>query len=307
MNKLHNSTLRPFLLLLLTLLINTTYFNNNVFAQPYNSLLWEISGKNLKKSSYLYGTMHSNDDLVYLQAAQAIKKLDDCEAVAVEITTDSLNIFGMLTTLFMKDTTLQDLYQPDDYQKVQKYIQKNIGLLGLMINLDRCKPIFIATLAADFQALSNKETNTRRPIIDEYFQILGHQKSKQVIGIETVKEQLLALDRIPLSEQAAMLLEEIENPPSANEDLMAKDMLALYARQDLDGLVKLYEGEQEMLPSTFHESIIIQRNYRMADRIDSLIQIQSTLAAVGALHLPEKEGVISLLKERGYTVFPVYK
>jgi uncharacterized protein YbaP (TraB family) len=43
----------------------------------------------------------------------------------------------------------------------------------------------------------------------------------------------------------------------------------------------------------------------MAKRIDSIIQLQPTFNAIGAGHLPGKEGVVNLLRERGYTLKPV--
>jgi uncharacterized protein YbaP (TraB family) len=40
----------------------------------------------------------------------------------------------------------------------------------------------------------------------------------------------------------------------------------------------------------------------MADRIDGFIKKESTFIAVGALHLPGTDGVVALLRKKGYTV-----
>ena len=56
------------------------------------------------------------------------------------------------------------------------------------------------------------------------------------------------------------------------------------------------------MPPKLYRALVTDRNKRMAERIGDMAQKQSTFAAVGALHLPGNEGVITLLREKGYTV-----
>jgi hypothetical protein len=52
-----------------------------------------------------------------------------------------------------------------------------------------------------------------------------------------------------------------------------------------------------------HQKIIVDRNRRWLPEIERMIeQGESTLVVVGAAHLVGKEGVIELLKARGYTL-----
>jgi uncharacterized protein len=52
-----------------------------------------------------------------------------------------------------------------------------------------------------------------------------------------------------------------------------------------------------------HQTLIVDRNRRWLPQIEKMIeQGESTLIAVGAAHLIGKDGVIELLKARGYTV-----
>ncbi len=300
---------KRFILATMILLLVCVY-TDNAFSQPYNSLFWKISGNNVPKPSYLYGTMHSKDSLVHELGDSVLLKLEECDVVAVEIITDSLDIFSMLTSIFMKDTTLKDLYTVEEYQTVKAYINKHLGLLAFVFNVEKCKPIFISSLLADFGTLTEGESKDKPPadkelILDHYFQEIGQEKEKRIVGIETVDEQLKALDAISLKEQAAMLLKQIEEPKG--EDSLMHKMMELYLKQDLDGILKLYETEQAESSKDFHKAVVLRRNYTMAHRIDSLVQAQSTFAAVGALHLPGKEGVINLLKARGYKVEAIVK
>src|SRR5206468_1756937 len=51
---------------------------------------------------------------------------------------------------------------------------------------------------------------------------------------------------------------------------------------------------------------LINRNVKMARRMDSLLSIRSMFFAVGAAHLPGDSGVITFLRNRGYQLDPVF-
>ena len=50
------------------------------------------------------------------------------------------------------------------------------------------------------------------------------------------------------------------------------------------------------------QSISVDRNKKWMNHIPTYIANKSTFIAVGALHLPGKDGLINLLREAGYTV-----
>ncbi|MFI5264554.1 MAG: TraB/GumN family protein, partial [Candidatus Kapaibacterium sp.] len=131
---------------------------------------------------------------------------------------------------------------------------------------------------------------------------LNHKK--EIIGIETIEEQIKALDLIPLKEQAKMLVEIIE-PDTTKKDDSPDDLVDIYAKGDLDAIYSFYKKED--LSNTFNAALITDRNHRMADRIDSIMHEKTLFTAVGALHLPGDEGVINLLRKKGYTLNPVWK
>jgi len=61
------------------------------------------------------------------------------------------------------------------------------------------------------------------------------------------------------------------------------------------------------MPTEMDASLIVERNGRMASRMDSIIAGGTpSFFAIGSGHLPRKDGVIQLLRDRGYTVEPVF-
>ena len=50
----------------------------------------------------------------------------------------------------------------------------------------------------------------------------------------------------------------------------------------------------------------IKRNKKWVEKMPSMMKERSNLFAVGAAHLTNEYGIIHLLREKGYTVTPVF-
>ena len=94
-------------------------FNNAAFAQQ-NSLLWEISGNGLKKSSYLFGTIHFYDTAVFHLPDTLFRLIDKSSAIALELDLGKVTP-GFQFNLFMEDTSgsLKDFLSDSAYAKLQ--------------------------------------------------------------------------------------------------------------------------------------------------------------------------------------------
>jgi uncharacterized protein YbaP (TraB family) len=61
------------------------FFNQIVNSQKqYPSLLWKIEGNGLKKTSYLYGTMHVSSKIAFNLGDEFFEALASTDAVALE-------------------------------------------------------------------------------------------------------------------------------------------------------------------------------------------------------------------------------
>lgn len=266
------------------------------FAQS-NSLLWKIEAPHLSKPSYLYGTMHSHDKRAHLFGDSVLAKLNQCDAVALELLTGAMeeNPFAMLELMMMKDTTLDMLLSEEDYQFVKTHVEENLEMFSMLV--DKIKPIFTSVMLSESMMRNDKAYT-----VDDFLENKAEKLGKRTIGIETMEEQMSALDQISLKEQAKMLVEQIR---TENEDSMLfEQLMEHYKSQDLDAMMNIYKSEE--MPEMFDEALVTKRNHIMAHRMDSIIRIQPTFNAVGALHLAGNEGVIALLKQKGYALTPVF-
>ncbi len=271
-------------------------------AQSYRSLLWQIEGKGLKQPAYLYGTMHSKDLRVHDLSDSVYVAIERCPAMALEIVTQAKDQLGVMSHFFMRDSTLKDLYKPDEYATVAAAIQERMGMMALLFKTDKIKPLFLATMLTEF-APAKGQQQAAVPL-DSFLQQWGEENQKKLIGIESIEEQLSALDRISLHDQAAMLLDFLRDRQQS--DSLENVMMRYYLAQNLDSLWLLYTSQKNSNYDDFDYALVQTRNQRMAHRIDSLLQIQATFVAIGVLHLPSPNGVIAQLRQRGYAVKPVY-
>jgi uncharacterized protein len=267
----------------------------NADAQ-YNSLLWKISGNGLSKPSYLYGTIHIRDKRAFELGNSVMPAFNSCSVFAGEIVLDNSSQSGLMGMILMGgDTTLQMLLSKQDYKFVKEYADKKLGMMSSIV--DRVKPLFTSSMITELDMKQDKAVT-----LDEYFQKLAAEKGMNVKGIETVEEQIAAIDKIPLSQQAKLLVSGIKE--EKNDSRLIESMIRLYAAQNLDslaGLVNEYDSTE-----SFNTALILERNNVMAQRIASMISPEAVFIGIGAAHLPGRNGVIELLRLKGFEVSPVY-
>jgi uncharacterized protein YbaP (TraB family) len=107
------------------------------------------------------------------------------------------------------------------------------------------------------------------------------------------------LGAIPESEGAQELIEMIKDFPAMQRKM--RDLARLYTSERLDS-INILLGE---LPGGMAQTLVVERNAAWVPKIETLMSQKTTLFAVGAAHLPGEQGVLALLRKRGFAVEPV--
>ncbi len=266
------------------------------------SLLWEVSGNGLNKKSYIYGTMHVGDKRVYDFKKSMTKAFKKSDILALELNMDSVNQMSVMSKLLMDgDANLKNLLSEDDYTKVETFFKDSLGMPLSMY--DKMQPIFTSSI------IGTKDIGTENEdALDLYLFKEAKKMNKPVHGLEVIEEQVGAFNAIPYDAQARSLLKSIqaaygENVDSSSPDM--EEMMKYYLEGDLEKMVsftQLVDSDDPEISKLFEETFIIKRNHNMADRAVPLMKEGSVFIAVGAAHLGGKEGVIQLLRNKGYTV-----
>ncbi|MBP7184470.1 MAG: TraB/GumN family protein [Saprospiraceae bacterium] len=281
---------------------------DSVTYQPLpKSLLWKISGNGIKSPSFLFGTMHIIPKKDYVWTAAAQKAFDVAKQVAFEIDMNEMKDMSLMMSLLQKSflpdsITLKSLMTEQEYKKLELYFEK-IGLPLAMF--ERMKPVYLSTIILEGQgALTQESTDDVTSSYEMDLLLKANDAHKKVLGLETIDFQLTLLDSIPYKEQAKMLLESIDQ--ESNHDKFSMDgLIKLYVAQDIEALHEAVKSTDSSM-SNFEKPLLIDRNKKWISTIESIIAESPTFIAVGAGHLGGNEGVIQLLKQKGYQLTPLY-
>lgn len=268
-------------------------------AQPLpNELLWCIIRPQQADTSYLYGTMHSTDERAFTHVAAVHAVLPRCATVAGELDISgagNVALALMDRLLLPAGSDLPSLYTRRQWKRLEPALRRELGPLMAPM-MQRMKPFFILA------SLSQGAMAADRPrMLDDALMEEGRTHNKRVIGLETVAEQMAALDAIPLPEQARMLYDQVLGK-GGSDDLDA--LHDAYAAQDLERIGRL-TNEASTASATFGKALITDRNRILVQRMDSVMNADgSALFLIGAAHLPGPEGILAGLQARGLLVQP---
>lgn len=260
--------------------------------KKYQSLFWEISGNGLTKKSYMYGTMHVSDKVSFHLSDSFFEKLLASDFIANESEpntwTELYDLFGFYRSTKSNGNFYTNFYtSPIEKDYLYSLFRgSNYNLIGLLSRTNQANQEY------------QEET-----YLDMFIYRTGKKYGKKTLGLENVKTTTLNIEKA----QAEMDISEIDGNKQAFLKLLKKRSYAdvlrdAYREKDLDLIDTL-----NMLssPKSYNKAMLFDRNEVMSKSMDSIMKTGSLFAAVGAAHLPGKNGMIEMLRRKGYTVTPI--
>jgi len=257
-------------------------------------LLWRVTGADAGES-YVLGTMHIAEPRV-LQLVDVIQQQFAASPLfAMEVVLDETAMLKLGTAMFYSDGRRLSQVVGDS---LFASVARHLGEYGVPPTLaENMKPW------AAFTTLSMPVGASGAPL-DLQLMATARQAGKEVVGLETVDEQLAVFEAVPENDQVAMLREVACHYETFQQEL--DEMVDAYVARDLAALVEQSERYDSEGKQAFMDKLLYERNARMAERMVPLLAVGHAFVAVGALHLPGERGVLRLLEQRGYRVEAVY-
>jgi uncharacterized protein len=274
-----------------------------------DGMLWRIERPG-SQPSYLFGTMHSTDPRLDRQVARVRPLIARSRAVAVEI--------GELVTPGLKDKAAQEiaaagvarsgnaleaLWPPANRSLVET------ALVDRGLSLDRAQRLDTWFLIV---ALSQPPCERQRRAmglssVDEKIGVAGMRAGRNPIGLEKLEDQISVLRRIGDPNPPMALIDTARRAQTIAD--MRETMTQAYIGDRLGELKALGQigeilsGQPASASSaSFTRSLLDDRNVVMRDNSRPLIERGGAFIAVGALHLPGPNGLVSLYRQLGYRV-----
>jgi uncharacterized protein len=259
-------------------------------------LLFEITGKDLKKPSYLFGTIHIICTADMFSMEELVSYLDQTEQLIMEIDMSNTGELQAMTGKIMipDGKTLKDYLSDEEFAKVDEMFRETLGMP--LENLKQIKPFFLSVMLVTAPKVlgcsppSSYETALLQSAI---------AKNKTVSGLETVSSQYAVIDKKPMEEQSKDLYKMALDPQKAFNDF--KKLVEAYKGQNAETLYELILSQMSE-DQDLQTRLLDDRNKDWIPKIEKAINEKPSFIAVGAGHLGGENGVLKLLRDQGYTL-----
>ena len=274
---------------------NITSGRDEKEPQIENSLLWSVSGNGLSSPSYIYGTIHMICKEDFQFSSTLKEKFEASRNVYLELDMDDPSMMMKMASLsIMKGHSLKDLMKAADYNELSAYVKDSLGMPMMIFN--HLKPMTLMSLLYTKIIPCSSSESYEATLME-----MAKQKHKEIRGLEKIEDQMAVFDKIPDSVEAQMILEMIRTMPQQRMEFA--QMVDAYKKEDLNKLSDELGDSPEW--KGFEDIMLINRNRKWIAVMSAAMKEGTQLFAVGAGHLPGKEGIINLLRKAGYTVTPV--
>ncbi len=266
--------------------------------QPSKSCLWSVrSGAN---TIYLLGSLHvlKSDD--YPLAPAIEKAYSSSQKVVFE--TD----LSAMTDANIQAKMLALGRYPEGQSLSQNLSGVTLDLLETKMTemglpwqqFARFKPWLIALTLATFE-LQRLGYNPQMGI-DMHFYKRAKADEKDLDFLEPIEFQMNLLGNMNQADQDSFLSQTLQEMEVVAE--LAADMTAYWKTGDANNLYKLMNKSFEQHPS-IRDRLLIKRNMEWVSHIEVFTkETQNVLVIVGAGHLVGPDGVVDLLRKKGYEV-----
>ena len=270
-----------------------------VFAQTEGSsgsLLWKVQSKGSQQPSWIFGTMHLLTN-AYIDTLPAVKEaFYSSKTVAVELLIDETVQTKIMEASLLNEGTLKQILPDSSYSMLDQWLKNEAGID--LAAFDAYNPVAVMTFVMGIAQMKYFPNPPGTVQLDGYFAEEARKEKKELIGLDTIEIQIDALFNSFSTERQIELLNEFLHSSKSVQDQLTM-MYNAYLGQNLSEMEELMYGSYK--PEEI-EVLLDNRNKYWVEQLSTKMNEQSVFLAVGALHLPGENGLIELLRARGFTV-----
>lgn len=269
---------------------DTTTYN------PANTLLWRVSGPGVTGASYVFGTMHALCPEDAAMPTELTAAFQQSQQLVLELDMDAPDFNKQMRRAVQLPwpNSLRRVRKQRDYRVVRKFFKFRLHQPILPFIL--MKPAFVESYVY----------STLLPCTpvsyEEQLMQLAQQQHKELLGLETVQQQMASLDSISYPRQMQALVKAIQEYDTYVP--LMQQMVAVYQARNVDALYR-FVVDPTRNPDQNEVADLAQRNQNWIPQMKTLMQAKPTFFAVGAGHLGGRTGVLQLLRQQGYQLEPV--
>jgi hypothetical protein len=267
------------------------------------SSVWVV--RSSKATVYLAGSFHMMRASDYPLPAEFFTAYHDSRKIIFEVPpgeTESPEYMEKFLSLaiYNDGTTLKEHITTAAYAKAESFCKERDYPLE---QYQFFKPtFFVMTLTVSEM---NKIGADPQKGIDNFFKDKAMQDGKATGSLETVDQQINLLTSMDASLGSDQILESIEELKQI--EVMLGELLAVWRKGDEAKMEELYIKDLKRYPKLY-QTLIVDRNNKWVRNIEGYLNGSgNTMLVVGAAHLVGADGLVNLLRKRGYKVVKLQK
>lgn len=270
---------------------------------PSTPAIWKVSDAD--NSVYLLGSFHALKAEDYPLSDQVMAAYADAERLAFEIAPDELQSPDLPAIMqqaarLPAGQNLQALLPEAAWRQLQDWSQANPSYP--IAGLNRLEPWYVAILVSNSRAQAEGFEPARG--VDQHFMNAARPSAKPGIGLEKASQQIALFDGMPPAAQRQLLQEALDG--NAAEDARDLETLRrLWKAGDAAGLQRETIERMRREYPDLYRSVNVDRNHAWLPQVQAMLDAETkddTLVVVGALHLLGDDGLVQLLRDKGYRV-----
>ena len=256
--------------------------------------VWKVTGPN-GKVAYLGGSVHALKKSDYPLPAAYMRAFDASSRIAFEVdagalkeSSDSLVKEGK----YRKGDSLKKHVDPRTYA----YMRRLFELMNVPEeSLSQWRPWFIVVMLESISA----QHALPEVGVDEFFMRRAAKRSMPVVGLESVEEHAGVFSRLSDRESEILLLTTFI--PSSG-DRGKDNIMKAWRRGDVEAIAVDMQRDYSDFPA-FNERLIYARNRAWVPKIEKFLESgQTYFVVVGAGHFGGSNGLLALLRAKGYQI-----
>ncbi len=266
-----------------------------------NPAAWHVSGED--SELWLLGSIHYLRERDYPLPPRVDELYQLADTLVMELDLDDLDLLAaqasfMEAGILPASGTLRAVLDPEVYDLTEARAAE----LGLpLMLLERLEPWLVALTLMDLGM--NRLGYQASQGLEQYLVRRSLTDGKEILGLETLDDQIGIFDSLSWADQEALLLLTLTDLQTAEAEMTT--LLDAWRDGNLDELAAELTADFDELPE-LQTALVSSRNRRWAAKLEALLEGSGRyLVVVGALHLVGEDSVIELLSARGFDVVRV--
>jgi uncharacterized protein YbaP (TraB family) len=259
---------------------------------------WKVTGK--AGVLYLVGSVHLlTKDFYPLSPAldQAFARSDVLveEVDLEELTSPQAQLTMLARSMLPAGQSLDTVVSRETFARVSKRVEE----IGLPIEpLKRFKPWALALTLASLEW--QKAGFDAELGLDRHFYDRARKDGMAVQGLETAEYQISRFDGIAMPQQERMLIDTLSELDTEMANITS--LTRSWKAGDADAVERVVLQELKRDPAMY-QRLLVERNKNWMPKIEALAaRAGSAFIVVGAAHLVGPDGLLAMLRARGYRI-----